>query len=65
MERTQEETCKIIINYYVRGPICKWNIHEMQSKSIEHARKTTGFLTNSWRIQINLAMQRKFGREIG
>ena len=40
--------------YHVRGPICKWNIHKMQSESNEYVRKTTGFFTNSWRIKFAL-----------
>ena len=40
--------------YCVRGPVCKWNIHKMQSELNEHLRKTTGFFTHSWRIKIAL-----------
>ena len=40
--------------YHVRGPVCKWNIHKMQSASNEYVRKTTGFFTNNGMIKIAL-----------
>ena len=40
--------------YYVRGPMCKWNIQKMRAESSEYVRKTTGFFTNRWRIKIAL-----------
>ena len=36
--------------YFVKGPVCRWNVQRMQSESSEYVRKTTGFFTNSWRI---------------
>ena len=36
------------------APVCRWNVQKMRSESSEYARKTTGFFTNSWRIQIAL-----------
>ena len=56
--------------YFVKGPVCKWNVQKMRSESSEYVRKTTGFFTNSWRIKIALESQleehaHKFGREIG
>ena len=49
--------------YYVRGPVCKWNSHKMQSELNEHVRKTTGFFTHSWRIKI--ALESYFEGKIG
>ena len=40
--------------YFVKGPICRWNVQRRQSESSEYVRKTTGFFTNSWRIKIAL-----------
>ena len=40
--------------YFVKGPVCKWNVQKMRSESSEYVRKTTGFFTNSWRIKIAL-----------
>ena len=57
--------------YFVKGPLCRWTVQKMQSESSEHVRKTTGFFTDSWRIQIALwratlkSMLWKFGRETG
>ena len=34
--------------YFVKGPVCKWNVQKMRSESSEYVRKTTGFFTNSW-----------------
>ena len=52
MERTHdEEIHKRTPTYFVRGPLCRWNVQKMQSESSE---KKTGFFTNSWRIKIAL-----------
>ena len=40
--------------YCVRGPVCKWNLHKMQTESNECVRETTSFITNSWRIKTAL-----------
>ena len=40
--------------YFVKGPVCRWNVQKMRSESSEYVRKTTGFFTNSWRIKIAL-----------
>ena len=40
--------------YFVKGPVCKWNVQKMRSESSEYCRKTTGFFTNSWRFKIAL-----------
>ena len=37
--------------YFVKGPVCRWNVQKMQSESSEYVRKTTGFVTHSWRIK--------------
>ena len=44
---TEEST-----TYFVKGPVCRWNVQKMRSESTEYVRKTTGFFTNSWRIKI-------------
>ena len=51
-EPTIRKFTKESTTYFVRGPVCRWNIQEMQSESSERVRKTTGFYTNSWRIRI-------------
>ena len=38
--------------YFVKGSVCRRNIHKMQSELSENVRKSTGFFTNSWRIRI-------------
>ena len=40
--------------YFVKGPVCRWNVQKMRSESGEYVRKTTDFFTNNWRIQIAL-----------
>ena len=40
--------------YFVKGPVCRWNVQKMQSESSEYVRKTAGFFTNSWRFKIAL-----------
>ena len=40
--------------YFVKGPVCRWNVQRMQSESREYVRKTMVFFTNSWRIKIAL-----------
>ena len=40
--------------YFVKGPVYRWYVQKMQSKSSEHAGKRTGFFTNSWRIKTAL-----------
>ena len=40
--------------YFVKGLVCRWNVQKMQSESSEYVRKTTGFFTNSWRINVAL-----------
>ena len=40
--------------YFVKGPVCRWNVQKMRSESSEYVLKTTGFFTNSWRIKIAL-----------
>ena len=34
---TEEST-----TYFVKGPVCKWNVQKMRSESSEYVRKTTG-----------------------
>ena len=40
--------------YFVKGPVCRWNVQRMQSETSEYFRKTSGFFTNSWRIKMAL-----------
>ena len=40
--------------YFVKGPVCRWNVQKIRSESSEYVRKTTGFFQNSWRIKIAL-----------
>ena len=40
--------------YFVKGPVCRWNVQKMQPESIEYVRRTTGCFTNSWKIKIAL-----------
>ena len=51
---TEEST-----TYFVKGPVCKWNVQKMRSESSEYVRKTTGFFTNSWGIKIALETLRE------
>ena len=53
MQRTyDEEFTKESTTYSVKGSLCRWNVQKMQSGSSEYVRKTTGFVTHSWRIKI-------------
>ena len=67
-ESMTRKLAKESTTYYIRGPVCKWNIHMMQS---EYVRKTTGFFTNSWSIPNRIgelflqSLHGKFGRETG
>ena len=45
---------KVSTTYFVRGAVCRWNIQKVQSISSQYVGKTTGFFTNSWRINIAL-----------
>ena len=40
--------------YFVKGLVCRWNVQKIRSESSEFVRKTTGFITISWRIKIAL-----------
>ena len=53
-ERTMRKFTKESITYFVKGPVCRWNVQKMRSESSEYVRKTTGFSTNSWRMKIAL-----------
>ena len=55
MEKTYEEKfTKESTTYFVKGPVCRWNVLKMRSESSGYVRKTTGFFTNSWRTKIAL-----------
>ena len=56
MERasTMRKFKKESTTHFVKGPVCRWNVQKVRSKSSEYVRKTTGFFTNSWRIKIAL-----------
>ena len=30
--------------YFVKGPVCRWNVQKVRSESTEYVRKTTGLL---------------------
>ena len=51
---TMRKFTKESTTYFVKGPVCGWNLQKMRSESSEYVRKTTGFFTNSWRIQTAL-----------
>ena len=51
-EPTMRKLTKGSATYFVKGPICGWNVQKMRLESSEDVRKTTGFFTNSWRIKI-------------
>ena len=53
-ESTMRKFTEESITYFVKGPVCIWNIQKMQSESSGALRKTTGFFTNSWRIKTAL-----------
>ena len=53
-ETTMRKFTKESTVYFVKGPVCRWNVHKMRSESSEYVRKTPGFFTNSWRIKIAL-----------
>ena len=53
-EPTMTKFTKESTTCMVKGPVCRWNVQKMRSKSSEYVRKTTGFFTNSWRIKIAL-----------
>ena len=55
-ELTVRKFTKESTTYFVKGPVCRWNIQKMQSESSECVRKTTGFFKNSWRIKIALEL---------
>ena len=40
--------------YFMKGPMCRWNVQNMRSESSEYFLKTTCLFTNSWRIKIAL-----------
>ena len=50
-ERTMRKFTKEPTTYFVKGPVCRWNVPKMRSESSEYVRKTMGFFTNSWRIK--------------
>ena len=56
MERTydDEKFTKESTTYFVKGPVCRWNVQKTRSESSAYVRKTTGFFTNSWRFRIAL-----------
>ena len=41
-ETTMRKFTKGSTTYFVKGPICRWNIQKMRSESSEHVWKTTG-----------------------
>ena len=53
-EPTMRKFTKESTTYFVKGPVCGWNVQRMQSESSDYVRKTTVFFTNSWRIKVAL-----------
>ena len=53
-EPTMRKFTKEPTTYFVKGPVCRWNVQKMRLESSEYVRKTTGFFTNSWRIKVAL-----------
>ena len=53
-EPPMREFTKESTTYFAKGPIYRWNVQKMRSESSEYVRKTTGFLTNRWRIKVAL-----------
>ena len=53
-ELTMRKFTKESTTYFVKGPVCRWNLQKMRSESSVYVRKTVGFFTNSWRIKIAL-----------
>ena len=60
-ELTMTKFTKESTTYFVKGPVCKWNVQKMRSESSEYVRKTTGFFTNSWRIKNSLGDAQEVG----
>ena len=50
-ELTMRKFIKESTSYFVRGPVCRWNVDKMQSESSEYERKTTVFFISSWSIK--------------
>ena len=53
-ESTMTKFTKESTTYFVKGPVCRWNIQKTQSEPSEYVRKTTGFFANGWRNKIAL-----------
>ena len=53
-EPTMRKFTKESTTYFVKGPVCSWNVQKMRSESSEYVRNTLGFFTDSWRIKIAL-----------
>ena len=51
-ELTMRKFTKESTTYFVKGLECRWNVQKMPSESSEYGQKTTGFLTNSWRVKM-------------
>ena len=49
MKFTKEST-----TYFVKGPVCRWNVWKMRSESSEYVRKTTGVLHKQLENQSDL-----------
>ena len=46
-ELTLRKFTKKSTTYFVKGPVCRWNVQKMRSESSEYMRKTTGIFANS------------------
>ena len=53
-EPEMRKVTKESATYFVKGPVCRWNVQILRSESSEYVRKAAGFFTNSWRIKVAL-----------
>ena len=56
MERTYDERkfTKESTTYFVKGPVCRWNVQKMRSESSAYVRIPTGAFINNPRTKIAL-----------
>ena len=69
-EPTMRKFIKESTTYFVKGPVCRWNVQKMRSESSEYVRKqrvssqSVGESKKPWRAILK-SMHRMFGRETG
>ena len=66
MERTYDEKItRESTTYFVKGPVCRWNVQKMRSESSGFvSSQTVGESKYPWRATLK-SMHKKFGRKIG